>query len=576
MPSRADRRAFERLPVATVRWMVGLVAVPVRVPGVDLQGVLMVVEEGSRRMRAIAPVAANEPLWPTLHKALHEPAPPCVRARPRALVCEDAALEARLRRELADTELRVERVDRLEGFDALVQDLVQDLMGDAAPPSAPTITVEQPRWASTLTSLCRLAPWQELDDGFAFQFGREVPELADAVAVVIGLAGHQEGVVLYPTSAEFLRFRAAAQVGEDALAECSATCLYLDHADSFHPVERAALREGGLALPGDRLPHLAQLQRGEVRAVSERDQRVLLAATEALVDLCARLGDARSTASIAMTCLGPVTIRTAPRVAVTEEPTRASPYAHAVILTKLRLHREERPAEDVEAIVVKLAKRDGERLVREVAGADGLRFEDGRRGLRVRLFSGRVDLGVLCEAPIDRPTVARLRGASTVAIAVCAGGPKRVRFSAADMLWSARLAQRGPAGTKSSARHDPVFDRPVEAWPKASETLMLYARAVFGPIMDPQRPEQILEVLTMASAVWSAVVIADYVGDDSVLTSLQRSTLPLEMIDALVREKRQQWPGDPRIIANVELVWQGHEPRYHASAALPAGYVLGG
>jgi hypothetical protein len=583
MLPRAERRAIKHLPIATARWQVGVVAMPLQVQGVDLVGMLLVAEEGSRKVRAAGPLSADGPLWPTLRGALHEPPPPCVRARPRALVCADPALADRLRRELAQTELQVQLVDELQDFDEIVGDLLGHLAPAISPGLVvgphPSLTVELRRWARTLTALCRVAPWELLDDGFAFRFGGEVPELTDAVAVVLGLAGQQEGVVLYPTVDAFRRFQASALAHDGrALAEGKATCLYLDDADAFHPSERAALRDAGLALPGGRLPHLGRLDHGEFRPVSERDQRVLLAATEALVELCASQLDDLLVApctAVAATCLGRVTIRTSSGLQnAVPELTLAAEYPHSVIVTTVRMQREERPGEDVPSVVVKLGKRDAERLAREVVDADALQIEDGPIGLRLRLWADGVDLGVLCEMPAEPALASRLRAAPTIAIAVSAGGAKRHQLRPEDFAWSARLAVRSTAEAPKRARHDPVFDGPTSDWPKASETLMLYAQGVFGPVMSAHEPEEIVRVLNLASAVWSAVVMADYVGDDNLINAVRQSGAPSEMIDAMVREKRQQWPGDPRIIGDVKLTWDGKEPRFLASYTIPRGYEL--
>jgi hypothetical protein len=573
MLTRPERRALEKLPTTTTRWEVAVVDAAVRVQGVVLEGMLLVVDERSGFVRGAGAVVEGEPLWPVLRPSLYEPTPPASPARPRALVCADAALAARLRRELEGTDIPVLVVDRMPELDEAAESMVRHF----EPVRTPGLTVELPRWAAALALLCRMEPWRQLPDQFAFRFGPEVPELASVVVVLLGMAGEQEGVVVYPSQETFDRFLASGWAGDERPApELEATCLYVDPADELHPTDQAEVRRRGLALPGNRMPRVVRLLHGELFPLDDHDQRVLLAAIEAVVRLCAtdleRLLDEPCSAA-AHTVLGSVTVRSTP-LPPTLPPTLASPFEHAVLLSTVRLLHEERAPEDLPALVVKLAKRDAERLARGLTAADAVEFEPlDPIGVRARLRAGGRDLGVLCEAPLDAEDAAMLIEAPTVVVGLSAGGAKRTSLRPRDLIWSARLAT--VRGDRPQPRHDVVFDRPMEEWPKASDTLMRYATTVFGPVPAGTSPQQVLQMLQIASTVWCAVVLADFGGQRGPLDEMHRTGAPIDLLEALVLAKRQRFPGDPRLILDVTLQ-RGKEPRFHASARLPVGYTVGG
>ena len=47
------------------------------------------------------------------------------------------------------------------------------------------------------------------------------------------------------------------------------------------------------------------------------------------------------------------------------------------------------------------------------------------------------------------------------------------------------------------------------------------------------------------------------------------------MIDALIAAKREHFPGDPRLIGEVEVSWRNGQPWIEAKSALLANYKLG-
>lgn len=577
MLSSLERRALASLPPSILRWEVGLLQAPLRVKDAPLEGVLLVLEEGTGLVRAVAPLGDGDPLWPVLARALHDPAPPTIPYRPRSIRCDDPSLCERLRDEIDGAHIVVEQVADLPGVRGALGSLAEHL----TPGRVHGIDAEIPRWAATLSALCEVAPWHRLPDNHVFHFDCDIPELSTAVAAVIGLAGEQEGVILYRSRAMFDRFSALAEEGAegDALAEVEASCLYLNDATEFDPAEQAGARADGLVLAGGRIPYVIGVDGALLRPLAPREQQVLLAAVEAIAALCARHPgyDERPCTAHVDTGLGMLVVYSEPPAYVDEPIAHAFP--HSIFLTDVLQSHEERPEERVPAVVVKLGKRDAEALADQIASADSLNVEPlglggfGTGGVRIRLWAGDQHLGALCDIPDDGPHARELLAAPSIMVVVSAGGAKRTRLRQADVLATLRLANRPPEDPRS--RHDPLFDRAPTDWPKVSDTLMRYAEGVFGSLAGAHA-DHVLKVLQVASTVWNAVVLADFVGNVGYLDDLRASGTPEALLDNLVRYKRQHYPGDPRVFGEVRVEWRGPEPRFLASSTLPVGYTIDG
>jgi hypothetical protein len=517
---------------------VSLLPAPADPRNEDLDGILLILEEGTGRVRAIGPVLARGGLWPLLSRALLEPAPPTVPARPRALLVDDPSLSERLRQ--VAPEIPVSVVAELPA----VKKALHVLLPQLEPLDDHDLKTNLERWAPALTELCRIAPWTLLPDSHVFHFRGEVPELAEAVAVVIGLAGQQEGVVVYPSREAYERFvaLAASGLGKQAMSEVTATCLYVE---SGTDAETRAAAARGLALPGGRFPSAVVAQGSRVRAPSAREEQVLLAAVEAIVAVCGRTTqyDQRPADTEVQTLLGPLVVFSEPPAHV--DTPMANAFSHTVILTTVAHPHEEREPELGLAVIVKLAKRDALELAQELAAAESLQVERRRQGgVRLRLWADPQHLGAFCDLPVDGPLSEELLQARTVTLAVSAGGSKRRSLNPADVVMSVRLANRPPE--RRTMRHDPVFDQPSATWPKVSDTLMRYTEGALGP--------------------------ADFTSDTSFLDQLHMAPLPPHLVSALIRQKRQQFPGDPRVIHGVQLQWRGGEPRFMATCSFPRGY----
>lgn len=181
----------------------------------------------------------------------------------------------------------------------------------------PEISVEAPLWAQTLSLLCQLSPWRELPDSVTFRFDSAAPELAAAVAIVLGRSGERRGVVLYRSEAAYERFLAAARARRLDLSSVDALCLYIEPADGRSTAEQESLGEAGLLLPGGQAPRLLAMRSGAAGAASAHEQRILLAATEAIVRLSLthlpRLRHEPQQVSLS-SCVGPISVRSQPGI----------------------------------------------------------------------------------------------------------------------------------------------------------------------------------------------------------------------------------------------------------------------
>jgi hypothetical protein len=576
MPSPLAAKTLRKLPAAPTPWEVVLASAPIVIEGVELDGLLLVVEPSTGAVRGAGPVARGGALSPVLLQAMQGPMPPARPARPRALSCADEALARRLQAELKGTDIEVRLVERVPAAEAAAHALIEHL----APSRAPGLTVELPLWRSALTLLCQIAPWRVLPDSALFRFGREVPELADAVLLVLGLAGEQEGVVLYPSRGDYERFQRMALSGEmDIPEDITAWQLYLEPEGELEPDERAAVRAAGLSLPGGRMPVALALREGEGWPLTEREQQVLLAAIEAACRLCVegleRLLDGPREA-VARTVLGPVTVRSQPPELLPE--TWVSSFEHAALIRFAQNRHEDRPSETVPGVVIKARKREAQKLARELSPIDGVSFEPGPEGaLGLRVWEGPQDQGILCWLPVLPEVAALLASSPTLLLAVAGGGVTR-ELQQKDILRELRLSVR--SGATRAARHDPVFDGPPETWPKISEVLQRLLYSVLGPDYESLPKKRLRAEVELASAVWNAVVYADFGGKPEVLEGLRDSVIDepeqAVKVEVLVLEKRQQFPGDPRITGGVEVTVRKDGAWIMAKWAVVPGYRVGG
>lgn len=276
----ADRKALSKLPLSLYRWEVALVEMYASIQGVETEGMLVIVEQETGNVRAGMPIVVGAPLWPAIREACLSPASPCAPSRPRAL-CTTSDLAARCRREVEGSDLPVEVQATLPH----VEQFEQAWASHARPLRPPDLSADGPLWRQTLALLCQIEPWRELPDRVTFRFDTSDPDLAAAVAVVLGKAGEQEGVALYRTEDCYNRVRTAALSGKPDFSGIDALCLYIDPLADLRAEEIREVKASNLILPGGRAPRLVAVDGDRRRSASPKEHRMLLAASEAIAPL---------------------------------------------------------------------------------------------------------------------------------------------------------------------------------------------------------------------------------------------------------------------------------------------------
>jgi hypothetical protein len=209
-----------------------------------------------------------------------------------------------------------------------------------------------------LEALARIAPWRAVSDQVLFEF-EGVPELQGVLAILLGQAGEQRGVALYPSHEDYWRFLEAAMERDlDALAEVEALNLYLDPIAEFEPSELEVCREAGLVTSNDLCPRVLVLAGGVPSLANDHAQRVLLAAIQGITALTAR--DAHQlefehTRCVASTCLGVVEVRsTSPGWMDSAVEPDLVDVEHSVGVGRIR----DAEGMEVAALVIKMRKGD--------------------------------------------------------------------------------------------------------------------------------------------------------------------------------------------------------------------------
>lgn len=299
--------SVRRLPQLEEHWEIACTEVEHLVEGVDRTALTLTVE-GSGRIRGALAMDPDGALTELLHQMFEAPLGGCAPGRPKRLVCSHPRLADQLRAALAKTPVKV-----VSGRTPVADHAMESMVQSLRPLSAPGVTRELPLWSAALDALCRLEPWRTIDDDHAFHLSG-VAGLEGAVAVVLGRAGEQLGVVVYPDEAAQQRFLAVATGDGADFAGMHNLTLLLDPADTYEEHERAACRRSGLELPGGLLPRALALDDGQVRPLDAEQELRLLAAVEALVGACAFGVPAllKPCSRTARTVLGRVRVETRP------------------------------------------------------------------------------------------------------------------------------------------------------------------------------------------------------------------------------------------------------------------------
>ncbi len=108
---------------------------------------------------------------------------------------------------------------------------------------------------------------------------------------------------------------------------------------------------------------------------------------------------------------------------------------------------------------------------------------------------------------------------------------------------------------------------------KISDTLLQFAEPLTNGLGPNATRVQLEQVLKISWMIWNAVVYADVAKNDSALNEL-RSTFAIDphskdLLDRMVRNKRQSFADDQRLIGEYEFYEKDGEMRLRAEARDP-------
>ncbi len=558
---------FKKLP-RSGPWEVDIISAPgVRIRGVELEGMLLVVEAQTGQVRAAAPIPLGEDLRPHLVEAAVQSEGHMPPERPRTLLCRpDFAM--RLRPAAAALGFKLKLQTRVPGVEEASDSLLAHMAGA---PSSDCMPQDPKPWRPLLAELVKEAPWRGLSDAVEFIFPEGPALLADGVALVLGQAGEQYGVVFYEDWEDYEAFMECA--GDlDALDELGlgCWCAHLDPPADFEPGDvdrrrKAGLVHGGLAL------RLYAYQGAGVRSLEAEEEEAMLAVLQGILALWRSAGPALEDEVReieAQTAVGRLLVVGGPDQVGQPLPRLIVEAAHRVGMTV-----EGPPGEEGGSLIIKAAKADAQRLVGRLRGLDAVSLDaSGPDTFDVTAWAGNRQIGVLVRAPAVpaawRPWLEQ--GCGTVVVS--AGGAKRATYSPHNYLASFPVELLRDAGGDDfdddddddyddeepldpanlldpSALRSVDWTRPPEEWPKASTVLLVFGDPLALDRLPPQARRPAIDILI---TVWNAVVLADLKGQPQLLQEARRM-LKAEpqfgwMVDRLIERKRRLFPHDRRLM----------------------------
>jgi hypothetical protein len=219
-------------------------------------------------VRGALAMAANRPM------DRRRPAPPG-----RVLCAPDLAEQVRIGLDALDLDVPIEEMAPDDRADDVFDSLVAAMAGRR--PAAHLPAPEDWAWLyAQARRFLERRPWERWDDGVSLHMQLEVGRSRrEAVGVVLGAAGHQHGLVLYPGSEVPASARAGRAVPESMPG--GTTTMFLD-ADGAPPDLVAKARRYGWPGEADLLPTFVgwdgQARPGELEAATARALTVALAA----------------------------------------------------------------------------------------------------------------------------------------------------------------------------------------------------------------------------------------------------------------------------------------------------------
>lgn len=274
-------KSLSKLPRSDEVWEIGMIHAEHRTQGVDLVGLLLVVERTSGAIRVAEAVVRGESPAVVLRAAFVRPAAPSRPGRPKRAVFDDPALQQQVAPLLAEAQVLSVSAEATPALD----DAIARVLGKAGAAAAPGIDSDLSTWRVVLASLIRLAPWTRLDDHVEFTF--DGAGLEGAVGTVMGAGGRIPGVRLHASMADLQRHRDAALAPTGRVIASSLHVMLEPRSGlSAEEVERC-LRAGLQFVPG-LYPRVYAVDGGALRPATPTEQGRMLIAVRAVTALCER------------------------------------------------------------------------------------------------------------------------------------------------------------------------------------------------------------------------------------------------------------------------------------------------
>lgn len=405
--------ALGTLPSRSETWEAGMLRGAFEVEGVELEGVILVVEAESNRVRLVTAVQRGEDVARVARTAFEAPAEGTQPGRPRRFHCADPELLRRLGPLLAEA-----RTKGALSETPAVDEAVASLLHSFGAPRAPGITVDVGAWRAVLDRLVATAPWRMLPDSVEFAF--EGGALDGAVAVVLGLAEQVYGVALYPTRRDLLTFRRVMR-SPSALEKVRCVTVHLEPASELTAGERRACV--GLALAGGLYPRVYAMEGGAARPAGPPEQAALRKAVEGVLAACDGRLAALAQGQRAEARVSGGVVRVGRHGSAGRAATPLAQEGAIVLMTMAPNPREAA----LPTLVLKFRKAEAERVAFELGAVAGLELRHGADGLVIRAGYSTSETRDLATLPAGELTDAILRhfGASRAWLVVAGGGTTR-------------------------------------------------------------------------------------------------------------------------------------------------------
>jgi len=535
-------------------WEIDLIATPdLKVAETELRGVLMVMDRTASQLRYATPVQVGADLGAVVAKAALQPLAGDP-ARPRTIQCR-ASLRSALEgvaEELGATLQVVQELPALDQAEAA-------MLAERAP-LPPMVPRDPEPWRPLLGTLFAEAPWETLSDSVEFRFQGGGALMDPAVALVLGQAGSQLGLVMYPTEQDHERFRAFAWgVNPASIGPWRCWCMHLDPVAGLSAEQRLMDEKAGLVVEGHGLLLFA-ISQAEVRSLEPEEEQACLAAAQGVLAAWQAHGELleyRPQQAPARTVRGELMVWTEPGTLADEDDLPLVQGEHIFAPGTMTTGGTARPA-----LFLKQGKREAVRLAEELDDIDGLSFEpDGSGETDVVLWSQGRRKGLLTTLTCHASALDQWRKEGAGVLVIAAGGPRRPKLRSQDILAVIEMQLRG---AEEDAPADPApevgmldlkdlegatWTGPPETWPKASTVLLVFAE----PLELGRMPADAFEKAAhLAATVWSAVVLAD-TGTDPSLLPMIRAQVAEEpdiaaLVEQLIQRKRKRFPKDTRVM----------------------------